>query len=125
MNPLLDFSGLPRFAEIRPQHASPAIDALLAEARAAVALVSAGSVPATWEAFVQPLEDANERLSRAWGQISHLHAVLDSPELREAYNANLPKVTQCWTELGQNEHLFAKYRALKAAPGATHSPTRR
>ena len=117
MNPLLDFSGLPRFAEIRPQHASPAIDALLAEARAAVALVSAGSVPATWEAFVQPLEDANERLSRAWGQISHLHAVLDSPELREAYNANLPKVTQYWTELGQNEHLFAKYRALKAAPG--------
>ena len=117
MNPLLDFSGLPRFAEIRPQHASPAIDALLAEARAAVALVSAESVPATWEAFVQPLEDANERLSRAWGQISHLHAVLDSPELREAYNANLPKVTQYWTELGQNEHLFAKYRALKAAPG--------
>ena len=115
-NPLLDFSGLPRFADIRPQHVSPAIDTLLEEARKALAHVSAPEVPATWEAFVRPLEDANERLGRAWGQVGHLHGVLDSPALRDAYNANLPKVTQYWTALGQDARLFAKYRALKDSP---------
>jgi len=112
-NPLLDFSGLPRFAEIEPGHVAPAIDELLAQGRTAIASVT--SAPPTWEAFIAPLEDANEKIGRAWGQVSHLHAVMDSPALRDAYNANLPKVTQYWTELGQNEALFAKYKALQAA----------
>jgi len=110
-NPLLDFSGLPRFAEIEPGHVAPAIDELLAQGRAAIAAVSAA--PPTWDAFVAPLEDANERIGRAWGQVSHLHAVMDSPPLRDAYNASLPKITQYWTELGQNEALFAKYKELQ------------
>jgi oligopeptidase A len=114
LNPLLDFSGLPRFAEIRPEHVAPAIDELLAAGRAATdAAVHAAP---TWDAFVAPQEDANERIGRAWGQVSHLHAVLDSPELREAYNANLPKISQYWTELGQNTALFDKYKALSASP---------
>ena len=113
MNPLLDFSGLPRFSELKPEHVAPAIDQLLAESRSVVAAVSSEQVPATWDAFVRPLEDSTERLARAWGQVEHLHAVLDSPELRAAYNAGLPKVTQFWTELGQSQALFAKYRALK------------
>jgi oligopeptidase A len=112
-NPLLDFSGLPRFAEIRPEHVSPAMDELLAQARAAAA--AAESAAPSWEAFVAPLEDAHERLGRAWGQVSHLHGVMDAPPLREAYNANLPKVSQYWTELGQNLKLFAKYRELKGS----------
>jgi oligopeptidase A len=114
-NPLLDFTGLPRFAELRPAHVAPAIDQLLAEARAAVERALAA--PVKWESFVEPLEDANERLGRAWGQVAHLHAVLDSPELRDAYNANLPKVTKYWTELGQNEKLFDKYKQLAASSG--------
>jgi oligopeptidase A len=112
-NPLLDFSGLPRFAEIESGHVAPAIDELLAQGRAAVAAVT--DAAPTWEAFVAPLEDANERIGRAWGQVSHLHAVMDSPALREAYNANLQKITQYWTELGQNEALFGKYKALHAS----------
>ncbi len=115
MNPLLDFSGLPGFSELKPDHVAPAIDQLLEESRAVVTAVSSNAVPAEWEAFVRPLEDSTERLSRAWGQVEHLHAVLDSPELRAAYNAGLPKVTQFWTELGQNQALFDKYRALKDA----------
>ncbi|MDH5579493.1 MAG: M3 family metallopeptidase, partial [Betaproteobacteria bacterium] len=107
-------SGLPRYADIRPAHVTPALDLLLVEARAAVA--RAEQAPPAWDAFVAPLEDATERLGRAWGQVSHLHAVLDSAELRAAYNENLPKLTQFWTELGHNEALFAKYRALRAAP---------
>ncbi len=123
-NPLLDFSGLPRFSDITPAQVSPAMEQLLAEARAAMR--RAQDAPATWDAFVRPLEDATERLSRAWGQVEHLHAVLDSPALREAYNAALPRITQFWTELGQNQRLFEKYRAIKASDGfAQLSPARR
>ena len=116
MNPLLDFSGLPRFAEFKPEYVTPAIDQLLTDCRAAVARAEAADTPAEWDAFVAPLDDANERLGRAWGQVSHLHSVMDSPELREVYNENLPKITIYYAELGQNEALFAKFKALKARP---------
>ena len=116
-NPLLDFSGLPRFAEFKPDYVTPAIDQLLTDCRAAVARAEAADTPAEWDAFVAPLDDTNEKLGRAWGQVSHLHSVMDSPELREVYNANLPKITVYYAELGQNEALFAKFKALKASPG--------
>jgi oligopeptidase A len=114
-NPLLDFSGLPRFTDIRPEHVAPAVDQLLADGRATIEVVIKAK-PA-WEAFVAPLEDANERIGRAWGQVAHLHAVMDNPELREVYNANLPKVTKYWTELGQNQELFEKFKALRQSGG--------
>ena len=114
MNPLLDFSGLPRYAEIEPAHVAPAIEQLLAEGRRAVKRAEIASP--TWGAFVEPLDDANERLARAWGQIAHLHAALDSPGLRAAYNHCLPNITRYWTELGQNLALFDKYRALRESP---------
>src|SRR5262245_32297479 len=124
MNPLLDFSGLPRFNEIRPEHVAPAIDELLAAGRGAIEASTRAA--ATWSEFVAPLEDANERLGRAWGQVAHLHAVMDNPALREAYNAALPKVSQYWTELGQNLQLFQKYKELQRSPEfATLSAARR
>ena len=125
MNPLLDFSGLPHFGQITPDHISPAIDQLIAECRTTAAQVRSTS-GTSWEEFVAPLEDANERLSRAWGAVGHLHSVVDSPALRDAYNANLPKVTEYWTDLGQDLQLFGKYKALKAGPAfSALSPTRR
>ncbi len=113
MNPLLDFSGLPRFAEIRPEHVTPAVDELLAACRQTVEHCVTEGVEPTWADFVAPMEDANEKLSRAWGQVSHLHSVMDSPELREAYNANLPTITEYYAALGQHEGLFRKFKALK------------
>ncbi|MCW5606230.1 MAG: M3 family metallopeptidase, partial [Burkholderiales bacterium] len=114
MNPLLDFSSLPRFTDFKPEYVTPAVDELLQENRALVARLGSDEVPATWNDFVEPFEDAHERLARAWGQVGHLNAVMNSPELREAYNANLPKVTQYYTELSQNLALFAKFKALRA-----------
>jgi oligopeptidase A len=116
MNPLLDFSGLPRFSEFNPDQVTPAVDELLADCRATVTRVLSDSTGSDWDSFVTPLDDANERLSRAWGQVSHLHSVMDSPELREVYNENLPKITVYFAELGQNTALFAKFKALKARP---------
>lgn len=113
-NPLLDFSGLPRFDAVRPEHVTPAIAELLAENRALLARLE--TAPATWANFAAPFFDGAERLSRAWGIVGHLHAVMDVPEWREAYNANLPEVTRFFAELGQNQYLFAQFKALKAGP---------
>ncbi|MEN5040126.1 M3 family metallopeptidase [Stenotrophomonas sp. TWI1149] len=124
-NPLLDFSGLPRFDAIRPEHIAPAIDALLAEAEAAVKTAETVT-PVTWASFADPLDDATERLWRAWGQVGHLQAVVNAPALREAYNANLPKVTRFGSALGQNLALYQQYRALAATPeAAQYDPARR
>jgi oligopeptidase A len=115
MNPLLDFSGRPRFADFKCEHVTPAVDTLIAENRALIERMVAPDVPATWDDFVEPLEDANERLSRAWGQVGHLNAVMNSPQLREVYNANLPKITQYNTEVSQHQGLYAKYKALRSS----------
>jgi oligopeptidase A len=116
VNPLLDFSGLPRFADFTPALVTPAVDQLLAENRALIERITAPGVPATWRDFVQPLEDANERLHRAWGVVGHLNAVMNNPELREAYNSNLPRITQYYTDLGQHPGLYAQFKALRQGP---------
>ncbi len=112
MNPLLDFSGLPRFDAVLPDHVTPAIRHLLEENRALIEGLIAAETAATWDAFVQPMLDAGERLSRAWGIVGHLHSVNDVPPWREAYNAMLPEVSSFYADLGQNLALFAKYKAL-------------
>ncbi len=124
-NPLLDFSGLARFDAITPAHVTPAIDELLRECRQAVERALDPRNEASWDSVVEPLDDATERLSRAWGAVSHLNAVVDTPELREQYNANLPKLTAFWTELSQNEALYARYKALAARPDFAQWPAAR
>ena len=113
-NPLLDFSDLPRFDQIRPEHVAPAIDQLLAECEAALDAAVAPELPADWTTLARTLDVATERLGRAWGAVSHLNAVVDTPELRAAYNAALPKITEFWTRLGADERLYAKYKAMNA-----------
>ncbi|WP_317202144.1 M3 family metallopeptidase [Janthinobacterium sp.] len=125
-NPLLDFSGLPRFDAIKADHVTAAIDTLLDASRAVMAQLEAPMPRVTWDNFVAPLENATELLGRAWGIVSHLNNVVDTPELRAAYNENQPKITEFWTALAQNEEMFAKYKALKAgAEFAALSPARR
>ena len=111
-NPLLDTSDLPLFDRIAPDHVAPAMDALLADADAALSRVTAADFPARWTDIAQVLDVATERLGRAWGAVSHLNSVADTPELRAAYNAALPRVTEFWTRLGSNEQLYAKYKAI-------------
>ena len=113
-NPLLDFSGLPRFDAVRPEHVTPAVTELLAANRALLARLE--GAPPTWEGFAAPFFDGTEQLSRAWGIVGHLHSVMDVPEWREAYNANLPEVTRFFAELGQNPALFRQFKAIKASP---------
>lgn len=114
-NPLLDFSDLPLFDRIQPEHVGPAVDELMAKADAALATVTAPDFPATWAGIARVLDVATENLGRAWGAVSHLNSVADTPELRAAYNAALPRVTEFWTRLGADERLYAKYKAIDVA----------
>ncbi len=115
-NPLLDFTDLPRFDLIQPEHVKPAITELLADGRSLIERLTADATPATWSDFAGALSDGLEGLGRAWGVVGHLHSVNDVPAWREAYNEMLPEVSRFYTELGQNLKLFDKYRALKASP---------
>ena len=119
MNPLLDFSGLPRFAEFKPESVTPALDQLLAENRVLVDNLRKQDTAPDWDNFIALLDDGNERLRRAWGQVAHLNAVMNSPQLREVYNANLPRITQYFSELSQDEALYRKYKALRASDAFT------
>lgn len=119
LNPLLDVSGLPRFADFKPELVTPAVEQLLAENRALITRLAADTAAPTWDNFAGPLEDANERLHRAWGQVGHLNAVVNSAELREAYNGNLPKISQYYTELGQHEGLYKKFKTLRSSAAFT------
>ncbi|PPE67042.1 M3 family metallopeptidase [Caldimonas caldifontis] len=108
-NPLLDFSDLPRFDAIRPEHVTPAVTDLLAAANEALERAVSEAVPADYDALSAVLDVATERLGRAWGAVGHLNAVADSPALRAAY---------FYTRLGADERLYAKYKAVAASPAA-------
>lgn len=115
-NPLLNFSGLPKFNEIKPEHISPAVDNLIAEGRALVEQLATSTEAPTWESFALKLEDHSEKLGRAWSQVGHMNAVVNSPELREAYNDNLAKLTDYGSDIAQDERLYAKYKGIQASP---------
>ena len=114
-NPLLDFSDAPLFDRILPEHVSPAVDALLLDAQAALVKVTASNFPASWNGISAVLDVATEKLGRAWGAVSHLNGVADTPELRAAYNAVLPVITEFYTRLGADECLYAKYKAIDSS----------
>ncbi len=113
-NPLLYFSGLPRFNQIKPEHVSPAIDSLLAEGRALIEQLATSAETPTWQNFALKMEDFEEKLSRVWSQVGHMNAVVNTPELRETYNENLAKLTDFYSDLSQDERLYAKFKQIQA-----------
>ena len=118
-NPLLQDFDLPPYSVIRPEHVEPAVDAILADSRVAIAqLLSQQSAAPSWSGLVLPLDELGARLSRAWSPVSHLNAVCNNAQLRTAYEACLPKLSEYWTEIGQNRGLFEAYQALASGPEA-------
>ncbi len=114
-NPLLvPVSSLLDYASIRPEHIESAVPALIEEARAAVERAADPSLPPTWNAILEPLEDSSERLWRAWSVAGHLNGVVNTPEIRKAYNACLPAITAYSTWVGLHRGLYAQYLRLKA-----------
>ena len=115
MNPLLDFSALPAFDRITPADIAPAMATLLQDCEAALEAVLQPAFPADWLQLSKTLDVAVEKLGIAWGAVGHLNAVADTPELRAAYTAQLPIVTEFFTRMGADERLYAKYKAINPA----------
>ncbi|MBK1719277.1 oligopeptidase A [Thiocystis violacea] len=113
-NPLIDQAGLPAFHLIRPEHVEPAINASLAACRETIERLTQEIALPTWENFIEPIDEMDDRLNRTWSPVGHLNGVLNSDELRAAYNACLPKLSDYGTEVGQNEALFRAYQAVAA-----------
>ena len=116
-NPLLHLAGLPKFDEVKPEHVSPALDLLLSDGKQSVEALATSTDAPTWQNFALKLEDMDEKISRAWSQVGHMNSVVNSPELREAYNDNLAKLTDFYSDLAQDERLYAKYRTIKNSAG--------
>lgn len=113
-NPLLNLSTLPPFNDIKPEHMTPAIESIINDSRDAINQLIDGLVEdnISWEKFVRPLEDINDRLDRAWSPISHINSVANTDEVRDAYNACLPLLSDYGTEMGQHQGLFKAVEAL-------------
>lgn len=111
-NPLLENSQLPQFSKIQPEHIQPAIEKLIQDCRDTTEQVL-NQPHFTWENFCEPLSEVNDRLSKAWSPVGHLNAVKNSPELREAYQACLPLLSEYGTWVGQHQGLYQAYLSLK------------
>ncbi len=112
-NPLLNLQGLPAFSRIRPEHVEPAIDQLLADCRRKTEQLLSEIQGFTWDNLVEPLEILDDRLDCAWSPVSHMNSVVNSEDLRQAYNACLPKLSAYATEVGQNELLYQAYKQIR------------
>ncbi|SDU36957.1 oligopeptidase A [Halopseudomonas salegens] len=112
-NPLLQNYDLPPFQAIRPEHVQPAVEQVLADNRAQLAALLQ-SPPAQWDwaSLIEPLDEMGERLTRAFSPASHLNAVVNSPDMRAAYDACLPLLSEYSTEMGQHAELYAAYQQL-------------
>jgi len=119
-NPLLSMTDLPPFQKIKPEHIEAAMDELIKTNRELVQHLLNDAEHYTWDNLIQPLEEADDRLGRVWSPVSHMNSVVNSDELRKAYNACLPKLSEYSTEMGQNEHLFEAYKSIHEMPEFQH-----
>ncbi len=112
-NPLLTFTDLPLFSQIKPEHIQPAVEQAIADCRAKVEEVLASDAVPSWESIIIPLAETDDRLSRIWSPVSHLNSVQNSEALREAYEACLPALSEYGTWVGQNKGLYEAYKSIK------------
>jgi len=125
MNPLLQATELPAFGTIRPEHVTPALDTLLADAEAALERAVGPGVPPDYDTLSLVLDVPVERLMTAWGNVCHLQSTADTPELRAAHAQNLPRIIDFSTRMGADERLYTQYKAVNAAQGDSLTPARR
>lgn len=114
-NPLLTFTDLPPFSQIQPEHIKPAVEAVIAECRAKIDDVLENNTTPTWDNVIAPIEDVDDKLSQVWSPVSHMNSVVNSDELRDAYENCLPLLSEYGTWVGQHKGLFEAYKAIKAS----------
>ncbi|PMG23597.1 oligopeptidase A [Vibrio splendidus] len=114
-NPLLTFTDLPPFSQIKPEHVKPAVEQVIEECRNKIEQVLEGNTSPSWDNLVAPIDEVDDRLGRIWSPVSHMNSVVNSDELREAYESCLPVLSEYGTWVGQHKGLFEAYKAIKAS----------
>lgn len=114
-NPLVSFTDLPPFSDIKPEHVKPAVEQAIEDCRAKIEQVLDGNTLPTWENVIAPIEEVDDRLSRLWSPVSHMNSVVNSDQLREAYESCLPILSEYGTWVGQHKGLFEAYKAIKSS----------
>ncbi|WP_372383696.1 oligopeptidase A [Vibrio sp. BS-M-Sm-2] len=114
-NPLLTFTDLPPFSQIKPEHVKPAVEQVIEACRNKIEQVLEGNTSPSWDNLVAPIEEVDDRLGRIWSPVSHMNSVVNSDELREAYESCLPVLSEYGTWVGQHKDLFEAYKAIKAS----------
>ena len=114
-NPLLTFTDLPPFSQIKPEHVKPAVEQVIEACRNKIEQVLEGNTSPSWDNLVAPIEEVDDRLGRVWSPVSHMNSVVNSDELREAYESCLPLLSEYGTWVGQHKGLFEAYKAIKAS----------
>ena len=111
-NPLLAQDTLPKFSEIKPEHVKPAVEQAIAHCKAVIEEVLANNQEYTWQNLVLPIEAADDALGKMWSPVSHMNSVVNSDELREAYESCLPLLSEYSTFVGQHQPLYQAYKQL-------------
>ncbi|HHF3250081.1 TPA: oligopeptidase A [Vibrio alginolyticus] len=114
-NPLLTFTDLPPFSQIKPEHIKPAVEQAIADCRAKIDEVLQDNAHPTWDSVIAPIEEADDRLSRIWSPVGHMNSVVNSEELREAYESCLPILSEYGTWVGQHKGLYEAYKTIKTS----------
>ena len=114
-NPLLTFTDLPPFSQIKPEYVKPAVEQVIKECRNKIEQVLEGNTSPSWDNLVAPIDEVDDRLGRIWSPVSHMNSVMNSDELREAYESCLPALSEYGTWVGQHKGLFNAYKAIKAS----------
>ncbi len=112
-NPLLEHHVLPPFSRIAPEHIVPAIETILKALRDGIEELP--EAPCNYESVVKARENLEDKLHHAWSPISHLNAVMNSADLRDAHTDCLVMITDYYTEVGQNRPLFEAYQAIASS----------
>ena len=125
MHPFLENEFHIRWSTLTPDHIEADLSKALVDAQSAVNAVAEQDAPFTYENTIAALDTALETLNRAWGLVSHLDSVCNSPELREAHNKMLSPVTEFFSSIPLNEALWKTLKAFGESDAVRElSPTK-
>ena len=119
-NPLLQTTPLPQFSKIKPEHVKPAVEQAIKNCKATIADVLANNTQFTWANLVTAIDEVDDVLGKLWSPVSHMNSVINSDELRDAYESCLPLLSEYGTFVGQHAGLFAAYQQLSESAAFEH-----
>ena len=111
-NPLLETHELPPFSKILPSHIKPAVETIIHDNEQAIDQLLTDQKTFNWSNLQEVLDKLDDRLSQSWSPVGHMNAVVNSDELRDAYNGCLPVLSEYSTRIGQNRVLYEAYQSI-------------